>query len=965
MSVETSLSFKGLVTSPNHLGAASEGALVVADNVTIRYPDVLEPRKGQQVVEGVVDAALEIRATWYTGFGYIVEAEGHTFTTGQTVVVNTEDLENPVEIVITNETFNQFTVVTASPWPLDTSLPNGAISYYIFTYLPTATVTLPVSQVAFFDGGTLLHSADEEKLKFVGEDALTGSYTAADPDFRLKTAVIGGSLYAATNQGVIAVDAATTTVPRVAGIKEPTLPIGIAVPDGSPGPTIPGFLPDGKSVAYRVLYGYKDSDGIINLGPASARVVVENTSGGRASVVLTVSLLTAPTNVNGNLLPGLFLRAYRSPIADATATPLDILNLATEVAVDTENLTTTDTVEVVDVAAPEFVLAQAALYSNAEQGEQPNTPPPFAYADLATWNDRLWYANTRLPDTLSAQLIGVEGGGSPDLPATGLRIGDSIVIDPVGPGFATFTASTSTDFVNRTFELISSGNPAENITATLKNLAECVNAQKALITGFDFNIVAYVTGGPFAESDADFSSNIVFKRNGISEAADPNFTVNYDVLRRPITISGTSGNYTVTSTGPHYLLEGDRVQLIGTSAPVIEVVVEAPVTATSFHSSSTEPTFVAHYFVRRLYGETVWNPDLLPGQSSDNDHQVNQLYYSKVQAPEAVPLLNYLNVGRTGNAIRRIVPQRDRLLVFKDEGTYAVYGDYPFSVSLVDDTVQILAPDSVMAVGSTVFALMDDGVVAITEGSIQPVSDPIDFTLMPYLSEDGRAVTTTGAFGVAYESQKLYALFFPALTGYGSEYAAKAYVLGLRSQPMAWTTWTFSTPMTCGRVDPVTDAGYYGKAETPWLVRDRNTSTTLDYQTELNGPISSTVQWASTTLGSPYATKQAREVHAHFRDTRLPLVATMSMNWSVKTDIVTNPSEVIPMLETSGLSVVSSKVLGPTVLPQQFRKLVPQAVQRATYYTLGFTSAVNKAYWALNGYSLVFDATSERTGTVR
>ena len=39
--------------------------------------------------------------------------------------------------------------------------------------------------------------------------------------------------------------------------------------------------------------------------------------------------------------------------------------------------------------------------------------------------------------------------------------------------------------------------------------------------------------------------------------------------------------------------------------------------------------------------------------------------------------------------------------------------------------------------------------------------------------------------------------------------------------------------------------------------------------------------------------------------------------------------------------------------------------QRATYYNLRIVFYAFKAYWALNGYSIVFEGTSERTGTVR
>jgi hypothetical protein len=42
-------------------------------------------------------------------------------------------------------------------------------------------------------------------------------------------------------------------------------------------------------------------------------------------------------------------------------------------------------------------------------------------------------------------------------------------------------------------------------------------------------------------------------------------------------------------------------------------------------------------------------------------------------------------------------------------------------------------------------------------------------------------------------------------------------------------------------------------------------------------------------------------------------------------------------------------------------------VQRATYYTLGLsmTTLSPGGYWAMNGYSIVYEGTSERTGTVR
>jgi hypothetical protein len=179
----------------------------------------------------------------------------------------------------------------------------------------------------------------------------------------------------------------------------------------------------------------------------------------------------------------------------------------------------------------------------------------------------------------------------------------------------------------------------------------------------------------------------------------------------------------------------------------------------------------------------------------------------------------------------------------------------------------------------------------------------------------------------------------------------------------AWTTWSYPEARLCGRIDPFSDTAYYGLAASPYLVKDRNTSSTADYF-DFDGAITSTVQWAATTLGAPYATKQAREIHLHYRDVRQPAGATVTANYSLKTDILP-AGQTIPAWASDTLEFSTATTIGPAVLPLQYRKLVPQNVQRATYYTLGLTATTSNAYWALNGYSIVFEGTSERTGTVR
>ncbi len=888
MPIENSLSFRGLQTSPNNLGAGSEGALVVADNVTIRYPDVLEPRRGQA-------------------------------STG---------------------------IALATP--------------------------AAVNQTFFFDDKVFVHTAANKVQRLDSITELTGDYVPADPDYRLKTAVAASTLYMATDRGVMALESATSTVPRLSGIAEPLLPKTTVIADPtSPPPDIVGFLDPGKAVAYRVLFGYVDSHDAVHLGPPSTRFTVKNTGTGQASVALLIPLLTVPVDAAGAIVSGTFVRVYRSVMADTEALTSDELYLVNETVIDTTVYTpTSDGFILPDTARQEFAVQSAPLYTNPTQGGLPNDAPPFA-EDIATWSQREWYANTNQPHALTAQLIGVEGGGTPDLPATGLRVGDTITIAGV-----TFTGATSEDFANREFLVTTSSSAQVNISDTLESLAGAVNAW-AILNPTAFNIRAYLEPVVFGNDLLNFK--IRFQRPTVDSTTNTMFVVTYRVQSETtVSISPPLAfpflnQQAITLSAPLNVKADDFVRLNRISpAATYDLKVTSVAGNVVRVETTTLPAGAFTGTLSRLYGESVWTPDLSPGSRgqgpvSDNERRVDYVYYSLPGEPEAVSAASYIPVGTSGKAIRRIVPQRDRLLVFKDEGTYAIYGDFPFQVSLIDDTVAILAPDSAVALGSTVIVLTEDGIMAVTDGGIQMISKVIDSTLKPYGAAPYRSTTAMGAFGVAYESEKVFALFMPALTGDASSYTARAYVLGMETD--SWTTWSFSAPRLCGRVDPFTDTAYYGLTSAPWLVKDKNTSSTSDYS-DFDESIVSTVQWASTTLGSPYATKQAREVHFHYRDIRKPSGTTLLTSCTLKTDVVpsggTAPTGgAFDLWSAAESGFPGGALIGPSVLPLQFRKLIPQEVQRATYYTLGLTATTSNAYWALNGYSIVFEGTSERTGTVR
>jgi hypothetical protein len=868
----TVLSARGLVTSANNLGATEQGALVEADNVVIRFADIIEPRRGQQNIGSLAD--------------------------------------------------------------LPSVYPAG-------DYL---------RQMMFFNDGLVFNTKDG---KLANASAPTTPYTGtwrsadyADENSRMKSTVAGQNLHMATNNGVYVLESLTSQ-PRASGLPVPP------DPTVQPVAAAAGFLADTNRCGYRVLYGRTDSHGTKNyyLGPASYPIVATNTVGGPANVRLTVRTDVLPTSTTNptKFADGLFVQIYRT-VQVAPGIPSvgdNYLQVFEQPLGDADFVST---ISITDATPDSFIEIGSTgdalpLYTNtsAEGPTQQNYAPPYS-RDVATWQSRTWYAQTTNLHALLLKLLGVGGGGTDADGVTGLRAGDSIYI-----AGTKFTGISSGFPLPGSFLVYTSGTSAENILATARNLVNAVNIYA--IANPSFTVNAFLTSGE------SVPPTILLERDTY-----PNNTVFSVTFQTPTieiaSITGTSGNYTVNTVGPHGLIEGDVVRMSGTSAPVIWVTVEAPVTLTAFHSSSVEPTFPAHYRFYRAYGETAWNP-ALPRQgtavSSNNDDAPNRLCFSKIQEPESVPrYVNSLDIGTPGKKILRIQPMRDQMLVFKEEGTYVVYADEPYSVALLDNTVQLQAIDTVAAVGSTVFALVDDGVAALTESSIQPTSVVIQNQLMPYLGSLGRA-TTADAFGIPHESDQLFSLWIPAIPG---QLPAKNFVYGIRGN--AWTTWSFPAAQnrTCGKVDPFSDSLYMGAIDGS-IWRERHSSRRSDYVDDTNTPIPTTVTWATHVFGQPAATKQAREMHMHFKQADFE-TGTLTFKVDKNTIPASGPTPVSP-----GSVYTTDKFIGPWEQPQQYRVLIPQDAQRGAYFTFTWSTNEAKAYWALNGFSTIYENTSERTNTVR
>lgn len=208
-------------------------------------------------------------------------------------------------------------------------------------------------------------------------------------------------------------------------------------------------------------------------------------------------------------------------------------------------------------------------------------------------------------------------------------------------------------------------------------------------------------------------------------------------------------------------------------------------------------------------------------QFSDNDEKSNRIYYSKLLQPEAVPIGNYLDVGSKDQPIERILALRDTLFVFKTDGVYMITGfGAPFSLRLLDNSSNIIAPDSATILNNQIYVLTDDGVAVITESGTSIISRPIEDKILDVTGQnfDYRLKT----FATSYDNDKSYIIWLPTTSE--DEYATQAYRYNFYER--TWTRWT--VPATCARVS-ANSVLYIGSGDRAVLQKERKNRTRTDY----------------------------------------------------------------------------------------------------------------------------------------
>jgi hypothetical protein len=228
---------------------------------------------------------------------------------------------------------------------------------------------------------------------------------------------------------------------------------------------------------------------------------------------------------------------------------------------------------------------------------------------------------------------------------------------------------------------------------------------------------------------------------------------------------------------------------------------------------------------------TSFSPELGTGSSlttkvlSSTESIGNRLYYSKFQEIEAVPLLNYIDIGSQDQEILRIISLRESLFVLKGDGVYRLAGDPGanpvWDIGAFDLTSIIKAPDTAVTLSNSCYYFSNQGIVKLNESTLEPISDPIKDKLIPFLSTNPNSVSAS--FAVGYESDKAL-LVWTVLTKNDTQ-STVCYRYSLLTQ--AWTEWKI--PKTCVVLNSHEDKLYFGSGVDNYIEAERKNFDRFDY----------------------------------------------------------------------------------------------------------------------------------------
>lgn len=221
----------------------------------------------------------------------------------------------------------------------------------------------------------------------------------------------------------------------------------------------------------------------------------------------------------------------------------------------------------------------------------------------------------------------------------------------------------------------------------------------------------------------------------------------------------------------------------------------------------------------------LFNPNITTNTFSSQTISSNAISFSKVQQPEAVPLVNRFEVGARNKPILRIIGLRDSLFILKQDGIYVLTGENEqnFSIRLFDTDAALTAPDSAVTLNNQIYCATTQGLVTISDnGGLQIISRNIENIISRIGSEDYTGFYY-GSFGVAYEVDRSYLFYTIDLSS-----DAQATVC-YRYNTFTQTFTRFTTPAQAGLIQAGKNKLFIANTDGPTIETERKKLNSRDY----------------------------------------------------------------------------------------------------------------------------------------
>lgn len=640
--------------------------------------------------------------------------------------------------------------------------------------------------------------------------SFSGTYTEIEDGFRLKYQEAQGNLYFTSDSGIKKISETSAANITASSIEDSGAVKAYDI-EGTGVINATGFLTTESKVAYRVVFGKKDNNGNLLLGSPSARFVVTNSSAVDNNVVdLEITLVS-------ELTTEYFYQVYRTGVVQISGSltlndidPGDEMNLVIENPITSSDLSA-GTITIQDITPEDFRESGALLYTNEITGEgilQSNEPPPIA-KDIELFRNTMFYANTKTIHQLSINMISISN----------ITAGTTKIFIGNSTSTRTYSFENAENVANQEIGLSSSPSIGVSIDETARSMVKVINRDPSGI------VYARYLSGPNdlpgiiqLESRNLTDDNFYIGINDSSASGDFNPQLPVSKTINSISFSAGSGSPALINSTAHGFTTGDSV------------FVYSPDTTPAFSGLYTATVSNVNEFTVpvNITGEDLAGTNAILFQptgetSSDNLEFSNRLYFSKTGQADAVPSVNYLSIGPEDEPIERIIALRDNLFVLKTDGVYIVDGvtSPNFSSRLLDNSTNIIAPDSGVVLNNQIYCLTTQGIATVTETGVSILSRPIENLILGITNS--RYNFRLPSFGVSYESDRSYILWLPTETD--DTIATQCYRYNTFER--AWTRWDVQA--TCGLVNSATDKLYLGAGDRNYILEERKLDSRTDH----------------------------------------------------------------------------------------------------------------------------------------